>query len=503
MNYGGISLEAYSERGDGFASASAQDVTELNKALEATELRGGAVEGSTTASGAPLKVESLEKTLKVVTFTQKNIVFWKDTPVLPAYNTVEEYKRLTSYGSDAGGFTTEGELPEEDDSTYVRESQLVKYLGNTRIITHPMTLVNTAHGAVMQREINNGTIWILSKLERALFEADSAVVPQEFNGIYKQIQNDFASEVAFLNSDNVVDMRGKRMDEASLEQGSNAIIEAYGYASDVYWSPKAGSDFSKNFYPRQRAMTPVGLNNKVGSNITGFVSQAGEIALHPDVFMKPKPSKTTGTAATSSKAPAVPTADGTNPIVPVAATVANTKWGADDGGGTYLYAVSAINRYGESGLRILSVTPATIAVGGAAALKFVSGGGANTPTGYRIYRATKNVAYSAGANAFYPLFDISATQLANGYNGGGAGVVYDLDFYLPGTTKALMLQRDLEFYAYKQLAPLMKMDLALLSPSFRFMILLYGTPVVYAPRKSCVFINIGSTADAVTNALIA
>src|SRR5574337_1093632 len=182
MNYGGISLEAYMQRGDGFNDASAGDVQELNKALMATESKGGAVDGSTTASGAPLKVESLEKTLKVVTFSQKNIVFWKETPVLPAYNTVEEFNRLTSYGSDQGGFTGEGELPEEDDSTYVRQSELVKYMGSTRVVTHPMTLVNTAHGAVIQREIENGTIWILSKIERALFEGNSDIITEEFNG---------------------------------------------------------------------------------------------------------------------------------------------------------------------------------------------------------------------------------------------------------------------------------------------------------------------------------
>lgn len=503
MNYGGISLEAYTERGDGFNSASSQDVNELNKALEATEQRGGSVEGLTTASGAPLKVESLEKTLKVVTFTQKNIVFWKDTPVLPAYNTVEEYNRLTSYGSDAGGFTTEGELPEEDDSTYVRESQLVKYLGNTRIITHPMTLVNTAHGVVMQREINNGTVWILSKLERALFEGNSAIIPQEFNGIYKQMQDDYSSEIAYLDSENVIDMRGYRIDEDALEQASNAIIEAYGYPSDIYWSPKAGSDFAKNFYPRQRSYTPVGVGNAVGSNITKFVSQAGEINLHPDVFLRPKPAKKTTNTATSSKAPAAPVADGTTPIAAVGATVANNKWDSAWGGGTYLYAVSALNRYGESALTLLSSTPTTIATGGAAALKFASGGGTYAATGYRIYRAEKNAAYSAGNNVFYPLFDISAAQLATGYNGGGAGVVYDLNRYLPNTTKALMLQRDIEFYAFKQLAPLMKMDLALLSPAYRFMILLYGTPIVYAPRKAVQFINIGTTADATKSALIA
>lgn len=502
MNYGGISLEAYGNRGDGFNDALGSDVAELNKAIEATDQRGGAVDGSTTASGAPLKVESLEKTLKVVTFTQKHIVLWKKTPVLPAYNTVEEYNKLISYGSDEGGFTDEGELPLQDDATYVRDSELVKYLGNTRIVTHPMTLVNTAHGAVIQREIQNGTNWILQKVNKGLIDADSKIVPQQFNGLFAQMRADYASEIAFLDSENVIDMRGYSLTEKYLEQGSNSIIENYGFATDIFWAPKAGSDFARSFYPRQRVSTPVSGNNAVGSQITKFVSQAGEIDLNPDVFMKIRAHKTSSSLATSSKAPAAPVADGTTPVAAVAATVANNKFASGDAG-TYMWAVSALNKDGESAITILSTTPASIVANGAAALKFTAGSGTYSATGFRIYRADKGASYTSGVTKFYPLFDVSASELSNGYNGGSAGVVYDLNRWLPNTTKAVMMQRDLEFFSFKQLAPLMKMDLALLSPAYRFMVLLYGTPLVYAPRKGVFFINVGSLADSTTNALIA
>lgn len=501
-NYGGISLEAYGKADNGFNSASANDVAELNKALEAGDQRGGEVDGSLTASGAPLKVESLEKTLKVITFSQKNIVLWKQTPILPAYNTVEEYNRLVSYGSEQGGFNNEGELPEEDDSVYQRNSQLVKYIGNTRMVTHPMTLVNTAHGAVIEREINNGTTWILSKIERALLEANATIIPQEFNGIYKQLMDDFNTEIEYLDSDNVIDMRGYRVEEETLEEASNVIIENFGFPTDIFWSPRAGSDFSKNFYPRQRTVTPVGEGGKVGSNITSFVSQAGTIPFNPSVFMKPKSAKTSTSPASSTKAPLAPTKDGSAPVAAVGATVANNKFGAGDAG-TYLWAVTALNRYGESALTILSTTPTSIVENGAGALKFAATPGTQPTTGYRIYRAPKGSSYSAGVTKFYPLFDISAAQLVAGYNGGAAGVVQDLNRWLPDTSSALMFQRDLDVYAFKQLAPLMKMDLALLSPAYRFMILLYGTPIIYAPRKAVRIINIGSTANATTNALIA
>ena len=56
----------------------------------------------------------------------------------------------------------------------------------------------------------------------------------------------------------------------------------------------------------------------------------------------------------------------------------------------------------------------------------------------------------------------------------------------------MVLQFDNEVIEFAQLAPLMKMDLALLSPAYRFMILLYGTPLLYAPRKMVRIINIGN-----------
>ena len=68
---------------NGFGIGSGQDVQELNKALEgaaALGLAGGvstagiAIDGTT--GGAALRVQSLDSSLKVITFTDKHINFW-------------------------------------------------------------------------------------------------------------------------------------------------------------------------------------------------------------------------------------------------------------------------------------------------------------------------------------------------------------------------------------------------------------------------------------------
>jgi hypothetical protein len=63
---------------------------------------------------------------------------------------------------------------------------------------------------------------------------------------------------------------------------------------------------------------------------------------------------------------------------------------------------------------------------------------------------------------------------------------------MPNTDQAILFQMDNEVIEFAQLAPLMKMDLALLGPAYRFMILLYGTPFLYAPKKMVRLVNIGT-----------
>src|SRR5882672_2814674 len=114
----GLDQESFNQ-----APQTAAAVQELSKALEAGSTTGRETTGLTTASGAPLKVESLEKNLKVLTFSESDIKMWKRIPKSPAFNTVEEYLQLAEYGADRGGFNNEGELPEEEDATYIRKAE--------------------------------------------------------------------------------------------------------------------------------------------------------------------------------------------------------------------------------------------------------------------------------------------------------------------------------------------------------------------------------------------
>lgn len=470
---------------------SAAELADLQKALEAGDITGRETANSQTASGAPLKVESLEGTLKLITFREADIVLWRKFPKAPAFNTVEEFNQMTSYGAFRGGFNREGELPETEDSVYTRRSQLVKFMGVVKAVTHPMTLVNTHIGNVVQKEINNGTLWMLRKADASLAFGNDSVITEEFAGLYRQHQaNDaFTTMDDYFNSEVVIDCRGATLQEGFIEAAAQGIIENFGYGDTMFGPPKILSDFVKNFYGNKFIMPNSSQTSEgiMGQRVQSFDSQFGRISLNYDLFLKRPDARLVADAATSNKAPNAPTPDAGTPVTPVAAD-ASGSWAASDAG-DYFYAVAAINRYGESQLALMDATAATIAAGGSVDLTFTATASTEAATGFRVYRSARNAAASTGL--FYPLFDIPASAVANGYDGGAAGVVRDRNRIMPDTEEAFMIEMNSEITEFKQLAPLMKMDLALLAPAYRFMILMYGTPLLYAPKKMVRFINIG------------
>jgi len=468
---------------------SAEAVHELSKALEARSITGRETTGLTNASGAPLKVESLEKNLKVLTFTENDIRTWKRIPKAPAFNTVEEYLQLQSYGADRGGFNNEGELPEEEDATYVRKAELVKFLGVTKSVTHPMTLTKTYIGNAVQREVTNGIQWILRKANKGLFYANASLVPQEWNGLYTQhyVNGGYANLDAYqANNELVVDLRGKRLKEENIETGAEAIVRAFGQANVLIAPPVVHSNFVKNFHDK-KLINPSSIQvtgATMGQKVNKFASQYGEIDLEYDIFASKSAPKVLGDGATSTKAPtAVTSNSGATPVA------ANSQFAAADAG-NYVYAVTAKNRYGEAAPVRITGGAIAVAAGDGTDLEFTAGGGTYAATSFVVYRS--KIGDTGAAAKLYPIIEVSVAEKAAGFDGAAATKVRDINRYLPGTEEALLLQDSSDIYEFKQLAPLMKMPLAQLSPAQRFMVLLYGTPIMYQPKKVVRFINIGT-----------
>lgn len=455
---------------EGFGGNTQSVVNDLNKALEAGNSQNPP--GSATAGdGFALRVESLESTLKNLTYKMSHVRFWRGIPKMAAYNTVEEYNTLQSYGENPdAGFIAEGDLPESDDSTYERNFAVVKFLGTTRKVSHPMSLVKPAHGNVIAQETVNGTMHLLRIMERALFFGDSSLSSLQFDGYEKLLIDNSPTT-------NIIDLRGQPLSEDVLNDGALTAQDApnYGQVTHLHINPKVHADLSKTFYPKERLNAFADKSGKVGLTIRAFTSPAGDVALEPNTFITDGGSPNAAAIGDSAKRPGTPTI--TNAVTTPQDTT-NSQFVADDAG-DYFMSVVACNRYGKSIPVAVDASAITIVTNDE--ITFGVTPSSTTTEWYEVFRTLVGGAIGTQRRTIRVV------------NSAGAGeeTIHEYNDEIPYTTSGFMLQQNMESLSFKQLAPMIKIPLATIDSSIRFMMLLYGVPVLYAPRKNILFRNIG------------
>ncbi len=473
-------LKSFQQGGmSGFGMGTQEDIDNLSKALEA-----GYQVGLNKTGGSALRVESLESSLKVVTYTSSHIRFWKKIPKSPAYSTIEEYNQLTNYGGNQSPFVQEGELPQASDTSYTRRAQFVKFLGTVREVTHQATVIHPAHGDLIALENQSGILWLLEQVENNLFSGDSSLA---FDGEAEQ----WDGLDALVDPESVLDLEGNALQEADIQEAANTIIENFGFPTDMYLGTRTMSDFEKTFYPRERVQLPAPGNGTVGNTIQAMATQAGTIQFNPDVFIRKHPSPKS--SATSVNAPATPAS-----IAASAATGSDGDHNKGAPGGTsyFSYVVTAANRFGESAPT--AVLGAAVALtqsekdsGNHVPLTITNPGtiGPFPPEYFRVYRSKSSStnAVPADLSSYSLILQVPASSQA----ASGTTTVNDVNLTLPFTSTAYLGELTPSVLTFRQLMPMMKMDLAVLSPAYRWMILLYGTPLMFAPKKWLRLINVG------------
>lgn len=476
-----IGLQAFQKNNgyNGPGTVTSSELGELAKALEA-----GYQVGAGKTGGSSLRVESLEASLKVLTYTSSHIKFWKKIPKSPAYSTVEEYNQLTDYGGQATPWVQEGELPQPSDSSFVRRMQLVKFLGTVREVTHQASLVHPAHGDLIALENHNGILYLMEQIERFLYEGDSSL---SFDGEAEQ----WDGLDSLVDSTSVLDLEGSSLQEADIEEASNIIIENFGFPTDMFLGVRTHSDLVKTFFPRQRIQMPAPQNGKVGLTVSSIATQGGDIEFNPNVFIRQTPAAPS--AATSPNAPATPASA-------VAALTGGTagdhEKGAPAGSTDFAYVVTAANRFGESAPTAIAgattqLTGSEKSTGDSVNVTITNPAsiGSFPPEYYKVYRSKAQVGTTVPASlASYALI---AKVPAGSQTASVATVFDDVNLTLPFTSTAYLGEMTPSVLTFRQLMPMMKMDLAVLSPAYRWMILLYGTPIMFAPKKWLRMTNIG------------
>lgn len=498
---GMITMDDYTQ--GALAYAEHDEIRDLAKAMQAgSDINNP---GSAAGQGFPLRVESLDSMLRVVTFQQKDLIFWRDVPKTPAYNTVEEYNRLSSVGNESGIFVGEGELPAEDDSTYERLYTLIKFMGTVRRLSHPLLVVKKAiPDSIVAAEARAGTLKLLRGVELSLWDGDTTCMPLEFSGFFRLFidgvagvttPNAAGSAAWYANVDTVLgtnllmDMRNAPMTEDDATEIATIASEDPNHAelTDAYMPFRIAADFSKQFYQRLRT-DKLAVEGEAGVTINKWNSPFGKVALKPSKFVKMSaPANQSGIGDTGRR-PAPPTLGIAGVTTPVLAAGETPGFGGTvqgrtcaatiDGAGNYYFQVVACNRFGKSAP--LSIGPVAVAVGDKVLIPVVDGSPAGVTEYYEIYRSLRGAA--AATDAAYIM---KATRSA------AAQTLTDLNKFVPYTGRVYWTQRNREAMLWRQLLPLLKVNLAQIDLTVRFAMIIYGALELSAPRKHACMINVG------------
>jgi hypothetical protein len=454
----------------GFGSMDARKVDALQKALSISQNYGTTAPGN-LAGGSALAVEDLDRTLKLVTHGLEHLKLWKDILKEKVVQTVHEYNVQNSYGQEVNPFFAMGGTPQSTDANYDREFIPVKYLGTQGQVQHNLTLIQAAHGPVIAREVKNKTVELLARNERFMFEADSNINALEYDGIEAQIATKeaqsqykstaFAGYEAVGSTDSViVDVRGK-FDDLVAEEIALRNVNNFGMAMDCYLGTDIHSVFSRDFYLKQRTLPGETLTsgNRVKEH-TGSI----DYRFKPSLFNRPRISPLSATVS-GSAAPTL--ANMTSPAD------ASSQFAAADAG-TYGYKLSMVYADGET-------LPSAEISGAVAAGDIVKV--EPSYTGAPLYaNVFRSPLAGAGGNWKF----IGRVKVL----GTGVAVTIDINAVVPGAGKAYLLMHDADALAWKQLGSMIKYDLAVTDTSYKWLQLMYGTPLVAAGRKHCIAKNL-------------
>lgn len=461
------------------------DIENLNKAITAGY--GGAGKPTDLTYGGVLQAESLEATLKSVTFDMKNLKMWPAISVDKAYNLFEQYNRLISYGSDSAPYIGEGGAPIEEDSTYVRDGQKIVFFGTRRKVSHQMTLVRTTVGDIVAQQAKEGTMHLLKNVEREMYwghahfinrldgsnTGSPADLPQNsiaMSGLLQQLKKG-DTDVLMRSGDFegygdaqsiAQDLGGNVIAQDDIERLAVIALENFGSPSELHIEPAALSAFVKQFYPQFRSAP--GLSSQtVGYDVSKMTTTAGTVDFKPNLFLRPRAGARA--LAVSALAPQ-----------PGAFAVASAATGSGSAyaAGVYQIKATLVNDAGES----IPVQGAAVTLTQGENITLTV---TNMPAGVKYMK----VYLSAPGGA------VGTEKFAGNFANAGNTTYVLAGRKQAGLGEAFLLDMSAECMKFKQLAPLSKINFAIVTTALEFAIVMYGALFVYTPRFNCLFENVG------------
>jgi len=447
------------------------NVNDLVKALTT----GYGTDVAAFTGGQALRVQSLDQLLYDTIWADRHIQLFKLLKRTPIQSTVDEWTERSEYGSPYGGVSGEANNPVSTSATLARKTGNAKFYRTYREVSHVATIVRNIIQAVAEEE-QAGTRFLLGNLERDVFFGDSSIIPEQIDGILPVV-------VAAAATGCIQNLNGVALDNRDyIHDGASTIGSYAGVPTHFFADPFSKTDIDKaflgseRFIPQQAGDGQLQVDLGIGRLATSY----GVLQMISDIFLAPERGWFNETTPLH-KAPTTSRGGDTSNPAPAAPTVLTSAAAGADGtipAGNYFYRVSSINCNGESA----SLASIVQAVGATNHVTLTITHTDAAVKGFRIYRTAKNAASAADCRYLYQCVALV----------GGVTTWVDTGTWVPGTTVCFMVDANPLDSAldWRQLMPMMKLDLAIVKPAIPWLQMIYGFLRVTRPKRLVIYKNV-------------
>jgi len=447
-----------------------KDLTELQNKV-ADEFREKIVKSYQTGYGitpdtqidaGALRREILDDQITMLTWSNEDLVFYRDIAKRPAQSTVQKYDVYLRHGAVGHSrFVREIGVAPVSDPNIRQKTVTMKYISDTKNMSIASNLVNNI--ADPAQILTEDAIAVVAKtIEWASFYGDASLTAEldseglEFDGL-----------VRLIDKDNVIDARGSQLTEKLLNTAAVHIGKGFGTATDAYMPIGVHADFVNSLLGRQMQLMQDNSGNvNTGYSVNGFYSARGFIRLHGSTVMDeelildeayqplpnaPQPAQVTATVETGKKGQFTEESQRTGLTYKV---VVNS----DDAQSAPSEAVTASVSNADDAVK-LEVTITSMYQ--------------QQPQFISVYRQ------GVESGLFYLVKRIPVKEM----NESGKIVFYDRNEELPETADVFVGEMSPAVIHLYELLPMMKLPLAQINASITFAVLWYGALALRAPRK--------------------
>jgi hypothetical protein len=421
---------------------------ELKKALEASNYQ---TDVATLTGGGALGVQSLDTAMKTTIQENEHFTLFNRLQKTGATNIVDEYSRQNSVGGFLGGSTnSQMGVVRAAQGEYSREVGLVKFLMTLRQVGYVLNIGKNIVDATAVEE-RNGALQLLTDANYLLYHGDADACPTQFDGIFTQIDKEIAA--GGMSADNVISLDGAKLDSIEAISKINVAVSRYGSwgrSTDIFLPNSVQQDLNMGLDPAFR-WTPSGGNTPmIGAHVEGIRLQNGVLKTNMDTFIHDEenpmvyPFEVNFSGIAAANVAFKPAS-----LTGVAAADVQSMFTAPRAG-NYYYAVEAIGATGQGMTAVTKSAQIAVASGDKVTLT-ITASGANTETGYRIFRGRKN-----GTNGTTDFRLMAVVKKA-----GATTTFVDLNRKIPGTVKVPMLNlgQSADAIGWRQFQPMTKIPL--------------------------------------------